>query len=281
MSATRENRRRLDPGAILLTILTVIAAGLWFFPVYWALVTSLRSDDATVKEFSLIPMQPTLEGYLYDIEHSSLPIWYLNSTVVSVSVTLLVLIMAACTGYALSQLRFPGRTLIWYTILASFMIPVPALIVNHFVIIAGARLLNTYPGIVLPLLIAPVTVIVYKQFFDGLPREFREAAVMDGANEFQLLFRVFLPTNWGVTTALAIITFIGAWNNFLWPFLAAQDEKMMTVTVGITAVQDAFGVRYGRLLAGAVLAGLPVALAYLLFQRRVTQAITLSAGIKG
>ena len=104
---------------------------------------------------------------------------------------------------------------------------------------------------------------------------------MDGANDFQLLFRIFLPMNWGVTTALAIITFIGAWNSFLWPFLAIKTEDMMTVTVGITEVQDAFGVYYARLLAGAVLAGLPVATVYLLFQRRVTQAITLSAGIKG
>ena len=104
-----------------------------------------------------------------------------------------------------------------------------------------------------------MTVIVYKQFFDSVPRDFREAAVIDGANEFQLLFRIFLPMNWGVTTALAIITFIGAWNSFLWPFLAIKTEDMMTVTVGITAVQDAFGVYYARLLAGAVLAGLPVA----------------------
>jgi multiple sugar transport system permease protein len=166
-------------------------------------------------------------------------------------------------------------------ILASFMIPVPALIVNHFIIIAGVKLINTHLGIILPMLIAPVTVIVYKQFFDSVPRDFREAAVIDGANEFQLLFRIFLPMNWGVTTALAIITFIGAWNSFLWPFLAAQNERMMTVTVGITSVQDAFGVYYAKLLAGAVLAGLPVATAYLLFQRRVTEAITLSAGIKG
>ena len=196
-------------------------------------------------------------------------------------VTVIAVFMAACCAYAISQLRFPGRLLLWWMILASFMVPVSALIVNHFIIIAGVKLLNTHLGIVLPLLISPVTVIVYKQFFDSLPREFREAAVMDGANEFQLFLRVFLPMNWGVTTALAIITFIGAWNNFLWPFLAAQDERMMTVTVGITAVQDAFGVYYARLLAGAVLAGLPVALAYIIFQKRVTQAITLSAGIKG
>ena len=124
-------------------------------------------------------------------------------------------------------------------------------------------------------------VIVYKQFFDQVPRDFREAAVMDSASEFAILFRVYLPMNWGVTTALAIVSFIWAWNAFLWPFLAVTRTEMMTVTVGITQVKDAFGVYYARLLAGAVLAGLPVALAYLIFQRRVTQAITLSAGIKG
>ncbi|MEO6300203.1 MAG: carbohydrate ABC transporter permease [Paracoccaceae bacterium] len=280
-ASTPAAAKRWDIGGLLLTLLTIIAAALWFFPVYWALATSLRSDDQTVQDFALLPQEPTLANYIYDIANSKLPIWYMNSTITAVSVTVVAVFMAACTGYAISQLKFPGRKALWWMILASFMVPVSALIVNHFIIIASVKLLNSYLGIILPMLLTPVTVIVYKQFFDGLPREFREAAVMDGATEFQLLFRVFLPMNWGVTTALAIITFIGAWNSFLWPFLAAQDETMMTVTVGITAVQDAFGVRYGRLLAGAVLAGLPVALAYLLFQRRVTQAITLSAGIKG
>ena len=274
-------RGKLDIGGILLTTLTAICGLLWFFPVYWAIVTSLRFDQDTVTHFALIPNDPTFSGYLFNIQNSKLPIWYLNSTITSVAVTVIAVFIASCTGYAISQLSFPGRKALWWTIMASFMVPVSALIVNHFIIIAGVRLLNSYPGIILPMLITPVTVIVYKQFFDGLPRDFREAAVMDGANEFQLLFRVFLPMNWGVTTALAIITFIGAWNSFLWPFLAAQDETMMTVTVGISAVQDSFGVAYGRVLAGAVLASLPVALAYLLFQRRVTQAITLSAGIKG
>jgi multiple sugar transport system permease protein len=274
-------RRTIDVGGVLLTALTLISACVWFFPIYWALVTSFRTDDEAIKSFSLLPQHPTLDSYLYIIVHSKLPIFYLNSTIVSLAVTAITLAMSICAAYAISQLQFPGRRLLWWTILASFMIPVPALIVNHFVILASVNLINTYAGIVMPLLIAPVTVIVYKQFFDSLPREFREAAVMDGANEFQMLFRVFLPMNWGITAALGIITFIGAWNNFLWPFLAAQDETMMTVTVGIRAVQDTFGVAYARLLAGAVLAGLPVSLAYLLFQRRVTQALTLSAGIKG
>lgn len=281
MSILSAPTRRFSLGTLLLTLLSLIAAGLWFFPVYWGIITSLRPDDETVKDFALWPKNPTLANYIFDIENSDLPIWYLNSTITSVAVTVLVVFMSACTGYAISQLNFRGRKALWWMILGSFMVPVSALIVNHFIIIAQVKLLNTHFGVILPMLIAPVTVIVYKQFFDGLPREFREAAVMDGATEFQLLFRIFLPMNWGITTALAIITFIGAWNSFLWPFLAVQDEKMMTVTVGISAVQDAYGVAYGRILSGAVLAGLPVSLAYLLFQRRVTQAITLSAGIKG
>jgi multiple sugar transport system permease protein len=275
-------RRFFDIGSVLLTILSIIAASVWFFPVFWALSTSLKTDqEAIEKGIKLLPENPTLNGYLYVIRNSDLPFWYLNSTITAVSITFLVVFMAACCGYAISQLRFPGRMLLWWIILASFMIPGTALIVNHFIIIAGVKLLNTHLGVILPLLIAPVTVIVYKQFFDGIPREFREAAVMDGATELQIFFRIYLPMNWGVTTALAIITFIGAWNQFLWPFLAIQNERMMTVTVGITQVQDTFGVAYARVIAGAVLAGLPVAVAYLLFQRRVTQAITLSAGIKG
>lgn len=272
---------RRSPAGIFLTVLTLIAAFLWFFPIYWAVITSLRADQDTIQDFGLLPAEPTLYNYVFAIINSDLPIWYLNSTLTAVGTTVLVIAMSACTGYAISQLRFPGRMVLWATILASFMVPVTALIVNHFIIMADVDLLNSRTGIILPMLLHPVTVIVYKQFFDGLPKEFREAAVMDGATEMQLFYRVFLPMNWGVTTALAIITFIGAWNAFLWPFLVAQDEKMMTVTVGVAAVQDAYGVSYGRILAGAVLASLPVALAYLFFQRRVTQAIALSAGIKG
>ena len=282
MAGNRTRNPLTDIGGVVLTLLTIVAAAIWFFPVYWGVITSFKPDDETVAAgVHLWPQNPTANGYLFVFQNSNIGIWYLNSAITSITVTVVAVFMAACAGYAISQLHFPGRRLLWWIILASFMIPVPALIVNHFIIMANVKLLNSHLGIILPMLITPVTVIVYKQFFDSLPREFREAAVMDGANEFQLLFRVFLPMNWGITTALAIITFIGAWNSFLWPFLAVQNEKMMTVTVGIAAVQDSYGVRYARILAGAVTAGLPVAIAYLLFQRRVTQAITLSAGIKG
>ena len=266
----------------LLTALSVVAGLVWAFPLYWTIATSLKHEDEVVQTgLNLVPLHPTLDAYTHVLSATPILQWYLNSTATSVGITVLVLALSASCAYALSQLRFPGKTVLYGVILASFMVPIQALIVTHFVLMSNFGLVNTWLGVILPQLIVPVAVIVYKQFFDSIPKEFREAALLDGASEYQIFGRIFLPMNWGVTTALAIITFIAAWNNFLWPFLITNSNSSMTVTVGITQVHENFGVQYARNLAGAVLAAMPVALAYLVFQRRVTEAIMLSAGIKG
>jgi multiple sugar transport system permease protein len=264
------------------TILTVAFAVLWVFPIYWGVITSLKPEDEVVRPFiELWPKNLTFDHYTSTLFNTQIGRWYLNSIIVAVGVTVITIASSMLCGYAISQLNFPGRKLLWWLILASFMVPTQTLIINHFQLMAGMGLLNTWAGMILPQLIHPVIIIVYKQFFDNVPKEFREAAVMDNASELRIFGKVFLPMNWGITTALAIIVFIGAWNSFLWPFLAVTHSEMMTVPVGITQVNDNFGVFYARQLAAAILAGLPVAIVYLLFQRQVTRAITLSAGIKG
>ena len=275
--------KTLDVVGLIATIITVLGAIFWAFPLYWAVVTTLKVENDIVQPgIDLWPRRFTLDAYTHVLFNTKIGTWYINSLVTAGSVTVLVVTMSALAGYAISQLQFPGRRILWWIILASFMIPIPALIVNHFVLISQFKLFNSWLGVILPQLVyGPVTVIIYKQFFDSVPKELREAAKIDNANEFQMFFKLYLPMNWGITTALAIITFIGAWNQFLWPFLAVTDEKMMNVTVGITQVTDAFGVKYARDLGSAILAGLPVAVVYLIFQRKVTEAIMLSAGIKG
>jgi multiple sugar transport system permease protein len=274
--------KTLDIAGLIATIVTVLGAIFWAFPLYWGLVTTFKVENEIVQPgVDFWPRNFTLEAYTHVLFNTNIGTWYINSLATALGTTVLVVFMGALAGYAISQLKFPGRRILWWLILASFMVPIPALIVNHYVLMAQFKLINTWLGVILPQLIAPVTVIIYKQFFDSVPREFREAAKIDGANELQLFFRLYLPMNWGITTALAIISFIGAWNNFLWPFLAVTKEQAMNVTVGITQVTDAFGVKYARDLGSAMLAGLPVAIIYLIFQRRVTQAIMLTAGIKG
>jgi len=280
MTATGMQRANFWGGVI--TGLTLLFALVWAFPLYWGIVSSLKPEDEVVRPFiELWPDTLTFQHYVHALTSTQIGAWYLNSVVVAVGVTVITILSSMLCGYALSQLRFPGRNLLWWLILASFMVPTQALIINHFVLVSQLGLINTWAGIMLPQLIHPVIIIVYKQFFDQVPKDFREAAVMDNAGEFRILFKIYLPMNWGVTTALSIVTFIWTWNAFLWPFLSVTRTAMMTMPVGITQVNDAFGVYYARQLAAAVLAGLPVAVAYLLFQRKVTEAITLSAGIKG
>ena len=272
---------RVSSGNILLLVFTLIAACAWAFPLYWAIVTSLKPEAEVVGSLSLWPQTVDLSSYIFALFETNLVRWYVNSIGTSVLITAIVIVISMMCGYALSQIVFPGWRMLFLVVLASFMVPSQALVVSQFVLMHKFGMINTWGGIILPQVIIPVVVIVYKQFFDSVPRELREAAKLDGCGEFQILFKLYLPLNWGITTALSIITFIMAWNNFLWPFLVTTSEEMMTVTVGITQVGDSFGVQYARDMAVAVMAAMPVAVAYLIFQRRVTQAIMLSSGIKG
>ena len=281
-TTTPRKLRAFDIGGLILTLITLVFAILWAFPIYWGVITSLKPESQVIsKTVEFLPRTWTIEAYWEAFTNTMIGRWYVNSLVTSLGVTAITLVTSALTAYALSQLRFAGRTVLWYLILASFMVPLTALIVNHFILMAQLSLINTWMGVILPQLIHPVVIIVYKNFFDSVPKEYREAATMDSASEWRIFSRIYLPMNWGVTTALAIVTFIGAWNAFLWPFLAVSKPEMMNVAVGITQVNDAFGVHYARELAAAILAALLVAVLYLIFQRRVTQAIMLSAGVKG
>lgn len=272
--------RKIENGILLM--ITLVGAVIWIFPLYWAFVTSIRTENHVVSaNAGLLPDMLHLNAYVESIFNTRLLTWYFNSIGTSLIITVVVIVSGMMCAYALSQMRFPGRRLLYGVVLASFMIPSQALVVTQFVLMNDLRLVNTWGGIILPQLIVPVVIIVYKQFFDAVPNEMREAVLLDGGGEYTLLLKVYMPLNWGITTALAIITFIMAWNQFFWPFLVITSENMMTIPVGITQVNDAFGVFYARLMAVALLAAAPVAIAYLVFQKKVTEAVMISSGVKG
>ncbi|MDX3925761.1 MAG: carbohydrate ABC transporter permease [Shinella sp.] len=266
----------------VLTVGTLFAAALWIFPLYWAFITSIRSEERVVSDAAgIVPDEFNPISYFEVIWNTRLLNWYFNSIGTAVIITLVVIVSGMMCAYAISQMRFPGRRLLYGIVLASFMVPSQALVVTQFILMNDLGLINTWAGIILPQLIVPVVIIVYKQFFDAVPKEMREAVVLDGGGDYTLLFKIYLPLNWGITTALAIITFIMAWNQFLWPFLVVTTEDRMTIPVGITQVNDAFGVYYARLMSVALLGAMPVAIAYLIFQKKVTEAVMISSGVKG
>ncbi len=274
--------KRLSFGGLVGTLATLLMAGLWLFPLFWAISTSLRREMQTlVTPPSWLPNPISFQGYAEVLRASALPRWYFNSVFTSVVITVVVVLLGLLCAYALSQIDFPGKTVLFWALLAGFMLPFDAMIVTLFMLMNDLGQVNTFAGIILPQLVVPVVIVIFKQFFDQVPGELRDAAVIDGAGEFRILFSIYLPINWGITWALAIVTFIGAWNNFFWPFIIATSTDMMTIPVGITQVKEMYGVAYARTMAVAVLAGLPVALAYLVFQRKVTEGIMVTAGLKG
>jgi len=267
---------------ISLTLLSIIFALIFIFPLYWALATSLKTETEVINpNWSIFPKTITIASYIDVILKSQITTWYVNSIMTSFGITILVILISMPCGYALSQLNFPGKNFLLYAVLASIMVPGTALVIALFVLIADMNLINTWSGIILPQILSPVCVIVYKQFFDQVPKELREASLIDGASEFQILFNIYIPLNWGITTALALVTFIAAWNNFFWPFIMTTQQDMFTVPVAITSVDDAFGIFYAREMAVAMLAAGPIALIYLIFQKKVTEAIMMTSGIKG
>jgi multiple sugar transport system permease protein len=221
-----------------------------------------------------------LDGYNFVIKNTMIIRWYFNSVVNSLAITVAVLLLTVMCAYALSQIKFRGSRFLFVAILAGFMIPGATNVVPLFMFMNQLGLVNSYFGVILPQLVSPLAVVIYKQFFDQMPQELSDAAHMDGAGEMRILFRLFLPLNWGITWALAIILFIGSWNNFFWPYIVINSTPMMTIPIGITQVQSWYGIAYSRVMASAVLAALPTIILYLIFQRRVAEGVAITSGIK-
>jgi multiple sugar transport system permease protein len=260
----------------------VMLVALWAFPLLWALSTSLRPELETVSSrFHWLPQTWTLDAYRKTLGAGNVLRWLFNSFVVALLVTVVTMAISLMAAYAFSQLRFRGRGIVFGIAMLGFLLPFEALLVPLFRTMHQLGLINSYAGIVLPQVVAPVVIYVFKQFFDAIPADFREAAVMDGAGPLRVLWSVYLPISGNIVWAMAIVTFIAAWNNFLWPFIVVTSNDMMTIPLGLTQTYDAFGVRYAQLMAAALLGALPVALAYVLFQRRVTQGFLAASGLKG
>ena len=271
----------LSPLAWVSRALTILLGCVWIFPLYWAINTSLMAEPNTVmRPPSFIPRPPTLEEFDFIINHSQIIRWYFNSVVTTLAVVIFVLLLSLMGAYALSQVRFRGKKALYIFILAGFMIPYATNVIPLYMLMVKLKMSNTYWGIILPQLVNPIAVVIYKQFFDQMPLEMSDAAKMDGAGEFRVLFRIFVPLNLAITWALAIILSIWTWNNFFWPYIIENTTPMMTIPVGITQTQSSYGVHFGRDMATAVLAAIPTVFLYLVFQRRVAQGVAITSGIK-
>jgi multiple sugar transport system permease protein len=267
---------------IVAGIVLVVFAIVWLIPSLFALKTSL-SDNGTAALGAtsiLSTWNPTLHSYAALFQAGDIWNWYLASGITSVVTAILTVLFTSMAAFALSRLKFRGQNLAFLLIILGIMIPGQVLIVPIFQELGAVNLLNTYWSVIFPQVPAVIAVFIFKQFFDGIPRELEEAARIDGAGIWRVYWSVILPLSRPVIAAVTILTFVGVWNNLLLPLFVLSNPNLMTIPVGLATVQGSFGQRYADIQAGAVLAALPLIVLYLAFQRQIVEGVT-GSGLKG
>lgn len=265
-------------GVVLLSVVGLI----WVAPFLWGIVTSFKSEaDAAALPVRVVPEGGwTLAAYRSVLDQGDLVRWLANSLFTATVITAVTLVISAMAAYALSRGLFRGRRLLMAATLASIMVPGQILIVPLFQEMLLLNMIDTYWAIILPQVVAPVMVFVLQRFFDAIPIELEDAARVDGASRWRTFVSVVLPLSRSVLSAVAIFVFIGAWNNFLWPFIAVNDPGLMTMPVGLATVENAYGVQYAQDNAAAVLAALPLLVVFILFQRHIVRGFA-TTGLGG
>jgi multiple sugar transport system permease protein len=278
---SRLGSRKVSTGSIIALVIAVLFAILWLIPLAWALATALKPDAETTEiPVSWFGSKITFESFTSVFESGSILRWYFNSFLVSTVVTAMTILLASMAAFAFSQVRFRGREMAYFLIGAGLIVPFQALIVPLFEELNAFGLVDTYWGIILPQVAAPIAVLVYKRFFDGIPKDLAESARLDGASPWRIYWSIWMPLAGPATAAVGIFTFVTSWNNFVWPFIISSQGALQTIPVGLATVQSFYGAQYAQVMALSLLGALPLFIAFVLFQRQIVEGIS-STGLKG
>ena len=258
-------------------VLALMAIG-WLLPFLWAVATAFKTEtDAASGDPGWIGTSgPTTEAFGAILSQGNVYIWALNSLWTSVAITVITLAISALAAYAFSRLDFTGRKWLFVVVIASIVVPPQVLIIPLFYEMLAFNMIDTHWGLILPQVVVPAMVFILKKFFDAVPIELEDAARVDGAGRFRIFWSIVLPLSRPILASVAIFVFIGAWNNFLWPFLVINDTTLMTLPVGLQTVISAYGVQYAQIMAQAVLAALPLIIVFLIFQKQIVKGVATS-----
>jgi multiple sugar transport system permease protein len=264
------------------TVLLCLFAAAWLIPSLFALKTSLTANDkaALGAEAILKDHSPTLDSYTTLLKAGAIWNWYLASAVTSVVTVVMTVLFASMTAYALSRLRFRGRRVVFVLMIMGIMVPGQVLILPIFQELNAFHLLNTYWAVIFPQVAAVIAIFVFKQFFDGLPRDLDDAARIDGAGFWRVYRSIIMPLSKPIISAMSILTFVLVWNQLLLPLYVLSNPKLMTIPVGLATVQGSYGQRVADIQASAILGALPLVILFIFFQRRIIEGVA-GTGLKG
>jgi multiple sugar transport system permease protein len=226
------------------------------------------------------PSHLTLDGFVMLFQQSNVLLWLGNTTIVSASAILSHLVLCSLAGYGFARIAFRGRTFGFFAIVATIMIPTQLLMIPTYVLFAHIGLLDTLGAAIVPWLATAFGIFLMRQFFLSLPAELEEAALLDGCSQWGVFFRIVLPLAKPALATLAIFTLLGSWNDLVWPLIAINNEQAFTIQLGLADFQGTRRTAWSLLMAGNVVATLPLILFFLFAQRQFVATMTFS-GLKG
>ena len=257
----------------------LIGALLWSLPFWWMLSTSF-TQNPVAGSVALIPSEPTLSQYRSLFQSEPIGQWFFNTLVFAGGVTAFNLVFDSLAGYALAKVDFFGREKFFLLFVSTMMIPGMVTLIPVYIFISELGWVNTYQGLIAPMIAQPIGIFLLRQHFKSLPSALGDAAKIDGCNEFQTFYRVYLPLAKPALATLGIYTFIMTWNNFQWPLIIANQEEMYTLPVALFSVRNQYFTEWGLVMAAAAIIVIPVIAVFLSAQRYFIQGMTLS-GMKG
>lgn len=270
---------KLFAGVVLLAL-----SVLWIIPVVWAFFTSFKSKNEIISSgFSLIPNKFTLANYIELLgsnEQTPVLTWFVNSLIISVGQTLLVLIVVSLAAYGYTRVNFKGRDVLFLFLLSTMMFPSVLSLIPNYKIVDTLGLLNSPLAVILPGAAGVYNVFLVHQFAKAIPDELNEAARIDGANHLQVYWHVIMPLLKPALTVVALFTFTAAWNDFLWSSIVLTDVESMAITPGLQLLQGQYETYPGISTAGALVALLPMLGIFIFAQKYFMEALHMTSGIK-
>lgn len=263
-------------GIIILTLIFVI-------PILWMFLTSFRTvADSRRIPLSIIPDKLTVRAFtlLFGDDQSPVLVWALNSFIAASAHALLVVLVSALAAYSLARLSFRGKNLIFGMIISTLFIPGFIFLMPNYLMMDRLGWLDTLIALIVPGAAGAFGVFFLRQFFLAIPRELEESALIDGANTFQILFRLVLPISKPALVTLGVLAFLGNWNDLIWPVFVLFSPERMTLPAGLSTLQGSYNIDYPVIMAGASVAALPVLILYVFVQRYVIEGVATS-GLKG
>jgi multiple sugar transport system permease protein len=265
---------------LLTYALLLLGAAVMLLPFLWMISTSLKTGDATfVMPPELISSAPTLDNYADAVTAVPFARFLFNSLFVSITSTVLMVLFCAMAGYAFARIRFPGRELLFYLYLATLMIPQQVTLTPLFIVMTWLHWGNSYQALILPASFGAFGTFLMRQFFLRLPREVEEAAFVDGAGYVRIFFTIAMSLARPAMATLAVFAFMASWNSLLWPLIITSDRSMMTLPLGLSFLQGRYTTDWNVLMAGTVLATLPIIAVYVFAQRYIIQGLS-TTGLK-